>query len=178
MAYKVTNIPSKYIGKYRNYWNYFNQDSNGVHPNTCCGQAAIFAALRTQGWTYKSSFSSFVSTYPPNNFFGTLGTSWQEIVRICAKNGFKTEQQEGEMKLRQTLKKGPAIVCLDVGAAGWGKWGLHWTAVFGYTSSHYYLTNWDGIDYRCTTENFLKGWNTWMTNTASQTSNWLFHPYK
>lgn len=122
-----------------------------------------------------------MKTYPPNNFFGTLGTSWQEIVRVLKAQGYKVYQQQGESGLRETLKTGPALVCLDVGAAGWGKWGLHWVSVFGYTDSYYYLNGWDsstGADYKCSRKNFKDGWNTWMTSTFSQTSNWFFAPYK
>jgi len=176
MAYKVNNIPKDYIGKHREYWNYFNSDSNGEHSGTCCGQAAIYSALRTLGWSYKLSFKYFVKNYPPNNFFGTLGTSRDEIVRIVGKNGYRVEQYHGENSLRQVLASGPAIVCLDVGAAGWGNWGLHWVAVFGYTKSHYYLNGWDGntgADFRCSRDKFNKGWNTWLTNNASQSSYWL-----
>ena len=176
MAYLVDKIPRDYVGKYRKYWNYFNYDSKGEHSNTCCGQAAIYSALYTLGWKYPHTFKYFVANYPPNNFFGSLGTSRDEIVRILGKNGFRVEQYQGEKTLREVLQSGPAIVCLDVGAAGWGKWGLHWVSVFGYTNSHYYVNNWDpatGADYRCSRDNFNKGWNTALTNTAAQTSYWL-----
>lgn len=176
MVYKVSNIPQNYSGFYRNYWNYFNYDSGGEHPNTCCGQAAIFSVMMTMGKSYPTGFKYFVKTYPPNNFFGTLGTGKNEILRILTKNKLYFDERTGETALRQQLKCGPVIVCLDVGAAGWGKWGLHWVAVFGYTESHYYLNNWEpntGADFRCSRANFNKGWNTWMTNTASQTSNWM-----
>ena len=178
MAYKVTNIPKDYKGLHREYWNYFNQDSGGVHPGTCCGQAAIYSVMRTKGKSYPSGFKNFVKTYPPNNFFGMLGTSWQEIVRVLKANGFKVAQQQGEGNLRNALKTGPAIVCLDVGAAGWNGWGLHWTAVFGYTSLTYYLTNWDGTGYTCSRDYFNKGWDTWLTSTASCTSKYYFAPHK
>lgn len=49
MAYKVTNIPKSYKGLHRSYWNYFNSDAGGLHPNTCCGQAAMYSAMKTMG---------------------------------------------------------------------------------------------------------------------------------
>ncbi len=77
------------------------------------------------------------------------------------------------------MNSGPVIVCLDVGAAGWGKPGLHWVSVFGRTSKHYYLTQWQGGGgNRVSREHFLAGWQTWLTTGLSATSRGCYIPYK
>ncbi len=81
--------------------------------------------------------------------------------------------------LHNALNSGPVIVCLDVGAAGWGKPGLHWVSVFGRTSKHYYLTQWQGGGgNRVSREHFLAGWQTWLTTGLSATSRGCYIPYK
>ena len=165
-----------YQGKYSIWWDYFNQDSQGLHPNTCCGQAAIFSALATQGKIPAgTSFKSFVRRFPPNNLFGSLGSSWQRIVEIIKANGSQVEMRKGETELRRMLRDGPVLVCTDVGAAGWGKWGLHWTTVFGYTSGFYFLSNWETNPW-CTTEHFKAGWNSPLTAVATGSQMWGFAP--
>jgi hypothetical protein len=159
------------------YWNYGNDDALGAYPKTCCGQAAMYSYLKTRG-SMSINFAQFVRKYPPNNLGGTLGTSRERIAETLGKCGYKTYTARGEGALRSTLSYAPVIVCLDVGAAGWGEWGLHWVAVFAYDSGHYYLTNWEDTDYYCTRDNFTKGWNTWLTSTVAWTSSTFIVPYK
>lgn len=165
-------------GKYRCYWNYFNSDAGGLHPNTCCGQAAIYSALRTMDGKQTQTLKGFVNLYPPNLLGGSLGSSWQRIIEILKSRGYKTEVQYGESALRKALPAGPVLVCLDIGASGWDRGGLHWVTVFGYTESTYYITAWEKTGYWITRKNFLAGWKTWLTITASATSNACFIPYK
>lgn len=169
---------ANYIGS-KSYWNYFNSDSNGIHPKTCCGQAAIYSFLRTKSAKQKSGFSAFVTKYPPDMLWGSCGSSWQRIREILNANGYKFGVQYGEGALRTALKSGPVIVCLDIGAAGWSQNGLHWVTVFGYTKNNYYLTQWEGSDgNHCSRENFNNGWNTWLTNGVSATTHACYIPYK
>ena len=178
MAYRETIGGKGYLGTPQ-YWNFFNTDSGGVHPGTCCGQAAIFSYLRTVGDKEKTSFKSFVLKYPPNTLFGSLGSSRERIVEIIKANGYKCYEGRGGTELRKYLKMGrPAIVCQDVGAAGWGTWGLHWTTVFGYDANYYYLTNWENPRNACTPANFNKGWSTGLTNTVAWSSNLFWIPWK
>lgn len=178
MPTKDTVDPKGYIGKYKTFWNYVNSDSGGVHTNTCCGQAAVYSAYRTMMdfAQFKGGFGNFVRQYPPNNLFGTLGSSPQRVLEIMRALRFKPRQGSGENGLRNELKRGPVIVCQDVGAAGWNDWGLHWTCVFGYTPTHYYLTQWGRTNF-CSREHFLKGWNTALTTIASNSSNRYYVPF-
>ena len=170
---------TSYKGAYRCYWNYFNSDSNGVHPNTCCGQAAIYSALRTKDGKPKLGFQSFVKKYPPDMLWGSCGSSWQRIISVLNSNGYKCAVQYGEGALHTALKSGPVLVCLDIGAAGWSKDGLHWVTVFGYSNNNYYLTQWEGGEQNsCSRDYFNKGWNTWLTNCVSATTKACYIPYK
>ena len=170
---------SDYVGFYRTYWNYTNADSNGAHTNSCCGQAAIYSALRTRFGSQKLGFPAFVRKYPPDIVGGSFGTSWQRIRQTVVASGYKLGIQYGETALHNALNSGPVIVCLDVGAAGWGKPGLHWVSVFGRTSKHYYLTQWQGGGgNRVSREHFLAGWQTWLTTGLSATSRGCYIPYK
>jgi hypothetical protein len=151
-----------------------------VHSGTCCGQAAIFSYLHTVGDKKIKSFKSFVLKYPPNMLFGALGTNKERIVETIKANGYKCYEGRGGSELRKYLAMGrPAIVCQDVGAAGWSSGGLHWTTVFGYDAMDYYLTNWEK-PYRnsCPRTSFTKGWNTGMTTTITWSSNLFWVPWK
>jgi hypothetical protein len=157
-----------YIGRYRRYWDYTNRDSGGLHTRTCCGQAAVYSALRTMG-SPGITFPSFVRKYPPNVLGGTLGSSKELIKEMVLDNGCFWMPTFEESGLRLDLLSGPVIVCLDINAAGNDGFGLHWVTVFGYSASRYYLSNWttDSIP----RHKFIAGWNTALTTWASGTNN-------
>ena len=181
MAREVVVKDVDYTGKYRQYWNYVNEDSS-LHKGSCCGQAAVYSVLRTiNPKKFTGSFQSFVEKNPPNMLFGTLGTSRERILQTFRKHGFKASKGEYETPLRIRLLHGPVVVCLDVGATGdYGKgiggWGLHWVAVFGYTHSHYQITNWNGGT-RLSHEKFRKAWNTSLTSAAAWSSCEYYYPH-
>jgi hypothetical protein len=157
-----------YTGRYSTYWDYTNRDAGGLYPHNCCGQAAVFSALKTMGMI-EGSLKSFVQKYHPDVFGGSLGSSKELIKKMVRENGRYIHNTYEESGLRNSLRSGPVIICLDVNAAGGDKWGLHWVCVFGYSASRYYLSNWyeDAIQ----RNKFIAGWNTILTTIASTTSN-------
>ena len=156
-----------YIGRYRSYWNYTNKDSGGLHTKTCCGQAAVYSAIRTAG-SPTMTFRTFVRTYPPDVLGGTFGSSKELIRRMLWSHGHISTNASGESELRSQLLNGPVIVCLDINAAGNDGFGLHWVTVFGYTASRYYLSNWTSSAIQ--RYKFIAGWDTALTTLASGTS--------
>jgi hypothetical protein len=161
----------------KRYYNYNNDDALGKYAKTCCGQAAMYSYLKTRG-SMSISMPQFVNKYPPNNLGGMLGTSKERIAETFGKCGYKTYNAWGEDSLRSTLSYAPVLACVDVGAAGWSGWGLHWVAIFAYDSGWYYLNNWDTPDYACTRDNFMRGWKSWLVNSGAWAANMFIVPYK
>jgi hypothetical protein len=157
----------------QSFWNYTNRDSS-EHTNQCCGQAAVYSINRTRHNTEaEGGLTNFVRKYPPDVFFGTLGSSKERIIEMlhAVRFRFRTDTFSG---LDGSLHNNPVIVCLDVNAAGLGGMGLHWVSIFGYTQSYYYLSNWENN--RITRDQLFKGVTAPLTN-LSNTNGRIYIPY-
>lgn len=166
------------VGDYKGLcgmWQFENWDFPST--NNTCGQAA--AATIITHWQglkndskFKRSLASYLyNNYGPNNAFGLLGTSWQQVVNsITGPYKLSWRKSFGESDLRTELAKGiPVIVMLDsarlrdrgyaypaspVGIAG------HWVVVYGYDNGFYYVSNHPG-NY-IGRNDFLEAWDTWI----------------
>jgi len=129
---------------------YTNDD--GTLCNTNCGQAAAatllthlgkFAPLADQA---RQVMHLLEKTFPPDNFFGLLGTSRRRVERICRANGAPVRPVVGRDALCARLRAGlPVIVMLGVSGGRFLNRDLpggHWMVACGYDAERIYLTNW------------------------------------
>ena len=152
---------------YRGLGSIFQYTNDGApNKDVACGQAAIATILTHYGLKPRDTGYTVINDvykrYGPDNFFGTLGTSWQQMERALRGYGVPFNWYSGESGLRNALSQyKPCIIMLDVGAIpeeGWG-WGGHWVVAYGYDKKYIYLTNWNGNDGgKCTWAAFNKAW--------------------
>jgi hypothetical protein len=157
MSVCVTVGDSGFHGRSRKFVSYYNQDS--IHyTGTCCGQAAVYSAYHTMlDHNPDQSFSDFVKSRPPDNFFGALGTSPNLMKSMLFLKSLGGEKRHGRASLKRTLRHRPAVVCLDVNKIDSTKIGLHWVCVFGYSDDHFYVSNWPTNKIR--TNPFREAWS-------------------
>lgn len=170
---------AKYQGAQK-FYDYGNGESTVYQP-TCCGQAAVLSYLtnvnnKDCSPTYPG-LDAFVKKYPPDNFFGMLGSSVNRLTQTLNAFGYHTNKRKGWSELRKTAWHTPCLVMLEVQAAGWPKWGLHWVCVYGFDSKNVYLTNWWNNSTHCPIDKFKAGWNDWSVNTLGWFGEMFIHPY-
>ena len=117
-----------------------------------CGQAAVATMLTFHKCAYEYNDDKLQIlleqdkyAYNPDMPFGG-GTSPSRVMTIANAFGLNTSLQGGyETGLRKWVGWGYPCICLmDVGKAGWGKNGLHYTVVYAYDGNNYWCTNWQG----------------------------------
>lgn len=164
-----------YKGVCDQLWEFENSD----FPSTgnTCGQAAAATIIThwqktAQDAAFRRKLVSFLyNSYGPNNAFGLLGTSWQQVVNsIIVPYKMSWRKVSGESDLRTELNKGiPVIVMLDAERLRQKGYGYnrspvgisgHWVVVYGYDSGYYYVTNHNGN--WIARADFLESWDTWI----------------
>jgi hypothetical protein len=129
---------------------YAYTNNGGVHPDKNCGQAAAATLLTYYNVYPKPAVNdayrvrALEYAYPQDVAFGLLGSSWQLMQKMVSREGLRNVGfSYGETAMKNAVAAGhPVIVMMDVGAAGWNAWGLHWTVVYAYDNNFVYLTNW------------------------------------
>ena len=143
----------------------------GPYFDQNCGQAAVATMLTYHGKWQKEVMAKDGTTQiqktlekPPFNpdiprtqISG--GTTPMRVMSACNNYGLNTWLMGGhETKLRYWVSyKYPCIAILDVGKAGWGKNGLHYTVVYAYDANNYWCTNWQG-SCKVPRTTFLNSW--------------------
>jgi hypothetical protein len=139
---------------------------DGALVRTNCGQAAAATFLTQYGKLQGSEQSAgdimtmLERDYPPDQFFGFLGTGRGQVERICRVYRQPVREIEGENDLKVCLRRQqPVIVMLGVSA---GRLlghidlpGGHWMVAFGYDDDNVYLSNWGTMPWG----EFRRGWH-------------------
>lgn len=156
-------------------------NSDGKDASNTCGQAAIATLLTYWGLRQADKTNGLVRmverSVPPDGikWLGFNGTTAARLEWGLGRYGLKhtwvgaSGGGRGDhgyrARSREELKKWvaagyPVMVMVDVGQAGWGVSGLHWTVVYAYDDDNVYLTNWspEGTT-QCSWANFENGWH-------------------
>jgi Peptidase_C39 like family len=150
-------------------YQFVNED--GQNPDNVCGQAACATLLTYCGLMRAelATLREIEQNYPPDLFFGKLGTSPLHIQKILEHYGANNLQKANNIDaLKQCVSSSFPVICLIQNTGGlFGlKDGAHWFVVFAYDDDGVFVTNY-GIPCHLSWSDFKEKWDSPLATMAS-----------
>jgi hypothetical protein len=150
-------------------YQFINED--GQNPENVCGLAACATLLTYCGLTRAelATLQEIEQSYPPDLFFGKLGTSPMRIQEILEHYGADDLHKANNVDaLKNWVGSSCPVICLIQNTGGlFGlKDGAHWFVVFAYDDDGVFVTNY-GTPCHLSWSDFEDKWDSFLSTAAS-----------